>query len=169
MGDRALYVVMGVSGSGKSVIGSRLARALGLEFVEGDSYHSSENVARMSAGIPLTDADRQAWLAAIAARLDAARRAGVGLVVSCSALKRSYRDVLRAGRADIQFVCLQGDRALIDQRLADRRGHFMPSSLLDSQFAILEPPSADEDAWVCDIGQPPDVIVAHLVECSQSR
>ena len=169
MGHRALYVVMGVSGSGKSVIGSRLARALGLEFVEGDSYHSSENVARMSAGIPLTDADRQAWLAAIAARLDAARRAGVGLVVSCSALKRSYRDVLRAGRADIQFVCLQGDRALIDQRLADRRGHFMPSSLLDSQFAILEPPSADEDAWVCDIGQPPDVIVAHLVECSQSR
>ena len=169
MGHRALYVVMGVSGSGKSVIGSRLARALGLEFVEGDSYHSSENVARMSAGIPLTDADRQAWLAAIAARLDAARRAGVGLVVSCSALKRSYRDVLRAGRADIQFVCLQGDRALIDQRLADRRGHFMPSSLLDSQFAILEPPSADEDAWVCDISQPPDVIVAHLVECSLSR
>ena len=168
MGDRALYVVMGVSGSGKSVIGSRLARALGLEFVEGDSYHSSENVARMSAGIPLTDADRQAWLAAIAARLDAARRAGVGLVVSCSALKRSYRDVLRAGRADIQFVCLQGDRALIDQRLADRRGHFMPSSLLDSQFAILEPPSPDEHAWVCDVSQPPDVIVARLVERSRS-
>jgi gluconokinase len=178
-GHGALFVVMGVSGSGKSLIGSRLARALGLEFVEGDSYHSSENVARMSAGIPLTDEDRQAWLAAIAARLDAARRAGVGLVVSCSALKRSYRDVLRAGVSvvsgfsrtvsDVQFVYLEGDRSLIEQRLADRRGHFMPSSLLDSQFAVLEPPSADEDAWVCDIRQPPDAIVAHLVERSLSR
>lgn len=168
-GHRALYVVMGVSGSGKSVIGSRLARALGLEFVEGDAYHSPGNVSRMSAGIPLTDEDRQAWLVAIATRLDAARRAGVGLVVSCSALKRSYRDVLRAGSADVQFVYLEGDRALIEQRLADRRGHFMPSSLLDSQFAILEPPSADEDAWVCDISQPPDVIVDHLVERSLSR
>jgi len=168
-GHSALYVVMGVSGSGKSLIGSRLARALGLEFVEGDSYHSPENVARMSAGIPLTDEDRQAWLAAIAARLAAARRADVGLVVSCSALKRSYRDVLRAGKTDIQFVYLEGDRSLIEQRLAGRRGHFMPSSLLDSQFAILEPPSADEDAWVCDISQPPDVIVAHLVECSLSQ
>ena len=168
-GHTALYLVMGVSGSGKSLIGSRLARALGVEFIEGDAYHSPENVARMAAGIPLTDEDRRAWLAAIASRLDAARREGVGLVVSCSALKRSYRDVLRSGSADIRFVYLEGDRALIDQRLAGRRGHFMPSSLLDSQFAILEPPSADEDAWVCDIGQPPDVIVAHLVECSQSR
>jgi gluconokinase len=163
------YIVMGVSGSGKSLIGSRFARALGLEFVEGDTYHSPENVSRMSAGIPLTDEDRQAWLAAIAARLDAARRTGAGLVVSCSALKRSYREVLRAGRTDVQFVYLEGDRALIEQRLADRRGHFMPSSLLDSQFAILEPPSADEHAWVCDIRQPPDAIVAHLVECSLSR
>ena len=168
-GHTALYVVMGVSGSGKSLIGSRLARALGLEFVEGDSYHSPENVTRMSAGIPLTDEDRQAWLAAIATRLDTARRTGEGLVVSCSALKRSYRDVLRAGRADLQFVYLEGARSLIDQRLADRRGHFMPSSLLDSQFAILEPPSADEDAWVCDISQPPDAIVAGLVSLSLSR
>ena len=164
-----LYVVMGVSGSGKSLIGSRLAHALGLEFVEGDAYHSPENVARMSAGTPLTDEDRQAWLAAIARRLDAARRAGVGLVVSCSALKRSYRDVLRAGGADIQFVYLDGDRSLIEQRLAGRRGHFMPSSLLDSQFATLEPPSADEDAWVCDISQPPDAVVASLVERNLSR
>jgi gluconokinase len=123
----------------------------------------------MSAGIPLTDEDRQAWLAAIATRLDTARRADVGLVVSCSALKRNYRDVLRAGRTDIQFVYLEGARALIDQRLADRRGHFMPSSLLDSQFGILEPPSADENAWVCDISQPPDVIVASLVSRSRSR
>src|SRR4030088_3358147 len=102
---------MGVSGSGKSVIGALLAGALGIEFVEGDAYHSPENVARMSAGIPLTDEDRHAWLAAIATRLDAAR-ADRGLVVSCSALKRRYRDVLRAGRADVQFVYLEGTRAL---------------------------------------------------------
>ena len=103
-----LYVVMGVCGSGTSLIGALLARALGIGFVEGDAYHSPENVARMSAGIPLTDEDRQAWLAAIATRLDDARRAGLGLVVSCSALKRSYRDVLRAGRVDVQFVYLEG-------------------------------------------------------------
>jgi gluconokinase len=159
---RGLYVVMGVCGSGKSVIGALLARALGVEFVEGDADHSPENVARMSAGIPLTDEDRQAWLAAIATRLDQAR-AGPGLVVSCSALKRSYRDVLRGGRADVQIVHLEGDRALLEQRLAGRRGHFMPSSLLDSQLATLEPPSPDEHAWACDIGEAPDVIVAGLV------
>ena len=159
---------MGVSGSGKSVIGALLARALGIEFVEGDAYHSPENVARMSAGIPLTDEDRQAWLAAIATRLDAGR-AGLGLVVSCSALRRRYRDVLRAGRTDVQFVYLEGARAVLEQRLAGRHGHFMPSSLLDSQLAILEPPVPDEHAWVCDIGQPPEVIVAYLVARSQPR
>jgi gluconokinase len=163
-----IYVVMGVSGSGKSLIGALLARALDLEFVEGDTYHSPANVARMSAGIPLTDEDRQAWLAAIATRLDAAR-AGSGLVASCSALKRSYRDVLRAGRAGVQFVYLAGTRALLEQRLAGRRGHFMPSSLLDSQLAILEAPAPDEHAWVCDIAEPPEVIVAHLVARSLSR
>jgi gluconokinase len=167
--DRALYVVMGVSGSGKSLIGALLARALGLEFVEGDAYHSPANVARMSAGIPLTDEDRQAWLAAIATRLDEARRAGLGLVVSCSALKRRYRDVLRAGSADLQFVHLVGTRALLEQRLAGRRGHFMPSSLLDSQLAVLEPPSPDEHAWVCDISQPPDVIIGRLLAHSPTR
>ena len=164
----ALYVVMGVCGSGKSLIGEHFARALGLEFIEGDAYHPPENVARMSAGLPLTDEDRQAWLAAIAARLDASR-GGPGIVVSCSALKRSYRDLLRAGRVDVQFVYLDGTRAVLQQRLAARRGHFMPSSLLDSQLATLEPPSADEHAWVCDINEPPDVIVAGLVARSLSR
>jgi gluconokinase len=157
-----LYLVMGVSGSGKSLIGSLFARALDIEFVDGDTLHSPENVARMSAGIPLTDKDRQAWLAAIATRLDAAR-VDPGLVVSCSALKRGYRDVLRAGRADVQFVYLEGTRALLEQRLADRRGHFMPASLLDSQLAILEPPAPDEHAWACDIREPPEVIVDGLV------
>jgi gluconokinase len=159
----ALYVVMGVSGAGKSVVGALFARALGVEFVEGDAYHSPENVARMSAGIPLTDADRQAWLAVIAARLDEARHAGSGLVVSCSALKRSYRDALRDGKSDLRFVFLEGPRDLLEQRLAGRRGHFMPSSLLDSQLAILEPPSPDEHARVCDIRESPDVIVGYLM------
>jgi gluconokinase len=157
---RGRFVVMGVSGSGKSLIGGLFARALGVEFIEGDDYHSPENVARMSAGLPLTDEQRQAWLAAIAARLDAAR--GAGIVVSCSALKRAYRDVLRGGAADVRFVYLEGTRALLEERLAGRRGHFMPSSLLDSQLATLEPPSPDEQAWVCDIREAPEVIVAGL-------
>jgi gluconokinase len=157
-----LYIVMGVSGSGKSLVGALFARAIDVEFVEGDTFHSPQNVARMSGGNPLTDEDRQAWLAAIAARLDTAR-ADRGLVISCSALKRRYRDVLRAGRADVQFVYLQGHRALLEQRLAGRRGHFMPSSLLDSQLAILEPPAPDEHAWACDIAEPPEAIVAGLV------
>jgi gluconokinase len=160
---------MGVSGSGKSLIGALLAGALGIEFVEGDAYHPPENVARMAAGIPLEDEDRHPWLVAIAARLDAARQAGVELVVACSALKRSYRDVLRAGGADIQFVYLEGSRGLLEQRLAGRRGHFMPSSLLDSQLAILEPPSPGEHAWVCDIAEPPDAIVAGLVARTAPR
>ena len=159
----ALFVVMGVCGSGKSVVGALLARALGVEFVEGDAYHPPENVARMSAGTPLTDEDRLAWLVAMAGRLDEARQSGRGVVAACSALKRSYRDILRAGRADVQFVYLAGARAVLEERLSGRQGHFMPASLLDSQLAILEPPAPDEHAWVCDIGEEPDAIVAGLV------
>jgi gluconokinase len=159
-----LYVMMGVCGSGKSLIGAKLARELDIEFVEGDALHPPENVKRMAAGIPLTDDDRQGWLIAIAARLREASRAGVGLVVSCSALKRSYRDLLRSvGDLDVRFVYLAGSRALIAERLASRRGHFMPPSLLESQLSILEEPSPDERAWVCDISETPDVIVADLV------
>jgi gluconokinase len=158
------YIVMGVSGSGKSVIGAILARELGIEFVEGDTLHPPENVERMAAGTPLTDDDRRGWLLAIAARLREAKQAGVGLVVSCSALKRSYRDLLRSvAEAELQFVYLAGSRGLIAARLAQRRGHFMPPSLLDSQFAILEEPSPDERAWVCDIRETPDTILADLV------
>ena len=159
-----LYVIMGVSGSGKSLIGAQLARALDVEFVEGDDLHPPANVQRMAAGIPLTDADRHGWLMAIAARLREARRARTGLVISCSALKRSYRDLLRSvGDADVRFVYLAGSRALLAERMANRRGHFMPPSLLDSQLSILEEPSPDERAWVCDIRETPETIVGDLL------
>jgi len=158
---------MGVSGSGKSLIGARLARELDIEFVEGDGLHAPDNVKRMAAGMPLTDGDRRGWLLAIAAQLREAKRAGVGLVVSCSALKRSYRDLLRSRvGADVHFVYLAGSRTLLAERLAQRRGHFMPPALLESQLSILEAPSPDERAWVCDISQAPDAIVADLVKRS---
>jgi len=159
------YVVMGVAGSGKSAVGALFARALGVEFVEGDSYHPPENIAKMSAGIPLTDADRQGWLRALAARLRDAHQAGRALVLACSALKRAYRDLLRveSGIDHLQFVFLRGERSLIAARLARRRGHYMPVSLLDSQFEALEEPSPDEEAWVCDIAEAPEEIVAELV------
>ena len=159
-----LYVIMGVAGSGKSLIGAMLARELAIEFVEGDDLHPPDNVKRMAAGIPLTDDNRRGWLMRIADRLRDAKRAGLGLVVSCSALKRIYRDLLRSvGAPDARFVYLAGSPQLLAERLANRRGHFMPLSLLESQLAILEEPSPDEHAWVCDIRKPPDAIVADLV------
>jgi gluconokinase len=161
--NKGLFVVMGVSGSGKTAIGAALARALGIEFVEGDDFHSAENVKRMASGIPLTDEDRVQWLRALATRLREAKDDGTGLVMSCSALKRSYRDVLRGGAADVQFVFLKGQRALIAERLAARRGHYMPAALLDSQFAILEKPSPDEGAWLFDIREAPDDLVADII------
>jgi gluconokinase len=161
--NKGLYVVMGVSGSGKSLIGSAFASALGVDFVEGDQYHSAENVRRMKAGIPLTDKDRETWLRSLAARLREARDAGNGLVIACSALKRSYRDVLRAEAKDLRFVFLKGQRSLIAERLSNRLGHFMPASLLESQLDTLEEPSPDENAWVCEITQSPETLVATLV------
>jgi gluconokinase len=161
--NKGLYVVMGVSGCGKSLIGTALARALDIDFVEGDDYHSAENVQRMSSGIPLTDDDRSQWLRALAARLREAKDAGTGLVMTCSALKRSYRDVLRAGAGDVRFVFLRGPRALLAERIAGRRGHFMPPSMLDSQLATLEEPAPDEHAWVCDVRESPKDLVAALV------
>ena len=159
-----LYVVMGVSGSGKSLIGAMLGRALDIAFVDGDDLHPQENVQRMAAGIPLTDDDRHGWLVAIAARLRVAKHAEIGLVVACSALKRRYRDLLRSeGDAAVQFVHLEGEAPLLAQRLAQRRGHFMPPALLESQLATLERPAPDEGAWVVDIRDTPDAIVADLV------
>jgi gluconokinase len=154
---------MGVSGSGKSLIGAALARALGVDFVEGDDYHTAANVARMASGIPLTDDDRAEWLRSLAARIRKAKESGTGLVVSCSALKRSYRDILRGAAGELQFVFLQGSRALLAGRLTSRRGHYMPPSLLESQLATLEEPSPDEQAWMCDIRESPEDIVTALV------
>lgn len=161
--NKGLYVVMGVSGSGKSLVGAAFARALGVDFVEGDEYHSAENVQRMKAGIPLTDKDREQWLRSLAARLREAKDAGTGVVMACSALKRSYRDMLRAEAKDLRFVFLRGDRTLIAQRLAGRTGHYMPASLLESQLATLEEPSPDEGAWVIDITTSPENLVAGLI------
>jgi gluconokinase len=161
--NRGLYVVMGVSGSGKSVIGAALAHALGTDFVEGDDYHSADNVERMASGIPLTDDDRAQWLRSLAARLREAKAAGTGLVMTCSALKRSYRNLLRAEAGELRFVFLRGPRALLAERIAGRRGHFMPPSLLESQLATLEEPAPDEHAWVCDIKESPEDLVAALV------
>jgi gluconokinase len=159
---------MGVAGSGKSVIGAALGRTLGVEFVEGDQYHPAANVERMSRGVALTDDDRFEWLRSLAARIREAREAGAGLVIACSALKRSYRDILRSGANDLRFVFLKGERGLIAERLAGRRGHFMPPSLLESQFATLEEPSPDENAWVCDITTPPVDLVAALVTSTRA-
>jgi gluconokinase len=144
-------VVMGVSGSGKSTLGRRLADALGVEFLEGDALHPPRNIERMAAGIALTDADRAEWLEAIAARLGAAHAAGQGLVATCSALKRSYRDALRRGAPEALFVYLHGTRALLEQRMRARSGHYMPASLLQSQLDTLEPPQPDERSIAIDI------------------
>ncbi len=158
-----IFVVMGVSGSGKSTVAFQLAAALGLEFIEGDELHSAGNVARMAAGVPLTDADREGWLEVLADRIREARLAGRGLVLSCSALRRSYRDVLRQGSPKVRFVQLQGERALLAARMARRTGHYMPASLLDSQLATLEAPDASENALTFNVTTPPDAIVAAVV------
>jgi gluconokinase len=157
------YIVMGVTGSGKSTVGAMLARRLGVDFVEGDDYHSPANVQRMSSGIPLTDDDRADWLRALADRIREATDSGTGLVVTCSALKRSYRDTLRAAAPELRFVFLTGSRELISERVSGRRGHFMPESLLDSQLATLEEPSPDEHAWIFDIKESAQDIVTDIV------
>ncbi len=150
-------VVMGVSGSGKTVVGRALADALGVPFVDGDDLHPPANVARMSAGLPLRDEDRWPWLDEIARVM-----AKGPVIVACSALRRVYRDRIRAGAGDVIFLHLSGSRELIAGRMAARKGHFMPPALLDSQLATLEPPEPDEAAVTVDIGQPVTQIVSDL-------
>lgn len=158
--DAPRVVVMGVSGCGKSTLGRALAARLGVHYVEGDELHPPENVARMAAGTPLTDADRQGWLEKIAAEVAAAAARGEGLVVTCSALKRRYRDLLRGGDAALRFVFLHGPQSLLAERMAARQGHYMPPSLLQSQLEALEPPQADEAALGLPIGPAPAALAA---------
>jgi gluconokinase len=161
-----IVVVMGVSGSGKSTVAALLAAALGCQFQEGDDLHPPENVEKMRSGTPLTDADRMPWLRKIAAEIDGWRARGECGVLTCSALKRSYRDIIIGDRRDVVLVYLKGSPELIHQRMVARHGHFMPVALLDSQFATLEEPSPDEHPIVVDIsGKPADSaheIVLHL-------
>lgn len=154
-----VIVVMGVSGCGKSTIAARLAERLGWQLAEADDFHSSASVAKMRGGTPLTDEDRWPWLEAIARWIDAERAAGRPGIVACSALKRSYRDILIGPRQDVRLVYLKGGYELIAQRLAARRGHYMPLALLRSQFAALEEPAPDEHAIVVDIATDPARIV----------
>jgi gluconokinase len=156
-------IVMGVSGAGKSTVASRLAKRLNCLLVEGDTLHPPQNVEKMSRSIPLADEDRLPWLRAIAARIDAARKEHQQIIVTCSALKRAYRAILADGNSDVGFVYLKGAKELIAERLAQRTNHFMPAQLLDSQFAALQEPAADEPSIMVTIDPAPDDIVESIV------
>lgn len=159
----SVAIVMGVSGCGKTTVAKGIAAQFGWRLLEGDTLHPPANIAKMSAGRPLDDADRAPWLVAIAAQIDAWREDGVSGVVACSALKRAYRDVLIGARQDVALVYLQGSQALIAERMAARKGHFMPFGLLDSQFAALEEPGPDEHPIVCPITGTPEEVIAIAV------
>jgi gluconokinase len=156
-------VVMGVSGSGKSTIADKLAERIGWRYEDGDRFHPPGNVAKMSAGDPLTDEDRWPWLQAIADEIDRVCKAGERAVIACSALKHAYRDILVHGRKDVRIVFLRGTQALIAERLAGRKGHFMPPGLLDSQFGTLEPPAAGEHPVTVSIDASVETIVEDIV------
>jgi gluconokinase len=160
----ARWVVMGVSGCGKSAVGARLAAALGIDFIEGDADHPPASIAKMAAGIPLTDEDRHGWLLLLQARIRQARARGAGMVLSCSALKRRYRDLLREGDPDLMFIHLGGSRELIEKRMQGRTGHFMPVALLDSQFRDLEPLAPEERGLLLDIRFPPEELVRQVLQ-----
>jgi gluconokinase len=162
-------VVMGVSGCGKSTLGALLARHLAWPFEDGDGFHPPQNVEKMRAGTPLTDEDRRPWLDALAARIARARGDGTGVVLACSALKRAYRDRLRAGLADIRFLHLTGDPALIMARQAARTGHYMPASLIASQFATLEPPDTEADVIDLDVDPDPPEIARRAIAALRRR
>jgi carbohydrate kinase (thermoresistant glucokinase family) len=164
----AAVVVMGVSGAGKSTVGQQLAKQLGWNFAEGDALHSPQNVAKMKSGQPLTDADRAPWLAAVGQIIEGWRRRGKRGVITCSALKQAYRRQIIGCHDDVRLVYLKGTRGLIAARLAARHEHFMPSSLLDSQFATLEPPGPDENPITVAINRPVQEIVNSVVSVLSS-
>jgi len=157
-----IIIVMGVSGAGKTTVAEQLAQRFGCAFADADEFHSASNIAKMRAGTPLTDSDRQSWLQAIAARVDVWREAGIGGIIACSALKRAYRRIVIGERPDVTLVYLRGDAAMIRRRLDERRHHFMPASLLDSQFATLEEPAADEHPIVLDAAKSAPDLVAEV-------
>jgi gluconokinase len=158
-----IVLVMGVSGSGKTTIAEGVARAEGWQLLEGDAFHPPANIAKMKSGTPLTDEDRWPWLEAIARRADDLQAEGQSVVIASSALKRSYRDIVIGGRDHALLVYLRGSKQLIHDRMAARKGHFMPPALLDSQFADLEEPIAAEDAIVADIAKPPEETISYVV------
>lgn len=156
-------IVMGVSGSGKSTVAGALGQRLGWRFEDGDSFHPASNVEKMRAGHPLTDEDRWPWLNAIADEIERVCRGGGHIIIACSALKHTYRDVLLRGRSDVRFVFLRGTKELIAERLAQRKGHFMPPGLLKSQFDTLEPPETSEHVITVSIDETVEAIVDGIV------
>lgn len=157
------WVVMGVCGSGKSEIGARVAKAIGAGFIEGDDYHSPANVAKMASGTPLDDADRAAWLQRLRDEISAARQRGDSLVVSCSALKLRYRDMLREGDPGLRFAHLHGERDVIAARLLARKDHYMPPALLDSQLLALEPLQPGEAGLTLDVANSPEQLTGAIL------
>lgn len=164
-----IAVVMGVSGSGKTTVSALLAVALGCQFQEGDDLHPSENVQKMQGGTPLTDADRLPWLRKIAEEIDGWRARSESGVLTCSALRRSYRDIIIGDRQDVALVYLKGSRDLIRRRMAARHEHFMPVALLDSQFAALQEPTPDEHPITVDVGGRPIEIASEIVHQLEDR
>jgi gluconokinase len=165
----AILVVMGVSSSGKSTVGTLLALQLHWEFEDGDWFHPARNIDKMHAGIPLTDEDRAPWLIAIADFIDQARLSGRRTVLACSALKRRYRTVIIGNRPDVQLVYLKGDMELIARRFAARHEHFMPRSLLQSQFDALEEPGSDEHPIVVSVAPRPREIVGEILDALKAQ
>ena len=158
-----VVIVMGVSASGKSTVGTRLAQRLGVPFVDGDDLHPAANRAKMASGHPLDDADREPWLAAFTEWIRTTAARGHGGVATCSALKRAYRDRFRRTGADVWFIHLALDRSVAAERIARRQGHFMPPRLLDSQYAILDPLQADEPGVTIDASEDRERVLAAVL------